>query len=315
MSAFAMAPDPISGLLYVGTTDFDSAYPNSIVAVSGKAGAVVKTQNVGTDPWTVSVSANGQYLYTGYYYATTMTQLPLPGLQPPLTWALTNPISSQVYYAGEIQAAPVSPHTTAVTLFNWYLQPVEDGGLVIYDDDVQRPDFLGGWTGGLPGPEAYFTLAWGASDQVLAAAGAGGPIFGLQVSSSGVVFNAQGGDNSFNACSGEIHSDFGTGLIYSDCGEVANPTTLVTVGTYGASGLVAPDSPLDRIFILGQTAAQANTSNYTIESFDEKAYTPVSSITLENLIGGPIQLVRWGTSGLAVLTFRDPVPACLGCSI
>jgi hypothetical protein len=63
---------------------------------------------------------------------------------------------------------------------------------------------------------------------------------------------------------------------------------------------------LDRVFILGQTAAQANTSNYTIESFDEKAYNPVSSITLNNLMGSPIQLVRWGTAGLAVLTFRDP---------
>ncbi|MES2220406.1 MAG: hypothetical protein V4587_05505, partial [Acidobacteriota bacterium] len=33
-----------------------------------------------------------------------------------------------------------------------------------------------------------------------------------------------------------------------------------------------------------------------------KAYTPVSSITLGNIAGTPIQIVRWGTSGLAVLT-------------
>lgn len=103
---------------------------------------------------------------------------------------------------------------------------------------------------------------------------------------------------------GEIHSDFGTGLIYSDDGNVADPTTRAVVGTYNASGLVAPDSSLDRVFILGQTDAQANTNNFTIESFDEKAYTLVSSITVENLLGSPIQLVRWGSSGLAILTIN-----------
>jgi len=306
VAGFAMAWDPNSALLYVGTTDFDSAYPNSIVAISGESGSIVKAQTVGTDPWAVSVSANGQYLYVGYYSATTMTQLPLPGLASPVTWALTNPGSSDVYYAGDLKAAPVSPHATAVVLFDWNLYTYDTGGLVIYDDSVERPDFLGGWGSGLSGPESYETLAWGASDKILTAAGAGGPIFGLQVSPSGVVFDAQGSDNSFNACGGEIHSDFGTGLIYSDCGNVADPTTLATVGTYNASGLVAPDSSLDRVFILGQTAAQANTNNFTIKSFDEKAYTPVSSITLANLLGTPLQFVRWGTSGLAVLTLAVP---------
>src|SRR5215472_11518646 len=52
---------------------------------------------------------------------------------------------------------------------------------------------------------------------------------------------------------GQIHSDFATGLIYSDEGKVADPTTQAIVGTYNASGLVAPDSSLNRVFILGQT--------------------------------------------------------------
>src|SRR5262249_54879879 len=71
-----------------------------------------------------------------------------------------------------------------------------------------------------------------------------------------------------------------------------------------ASGLVAPDSSLNSVFILGQTASQTNTNSYTIQSFDEKAYTPISSITLDNLEGSPIGLVRWGTSGLAVVTMN-----------
>ena len=183
MAAFAMAWDPTSALLYVGTTDFDSSYSNSIVAVSGETGTVAKTQTVGTDPWVVSDSADGQYLYVGYYTATTMTQLPLPGLASPLTWGLTDPGGTDVYYAGDLEAAPVSPHTTAVTLFDWSLYTFDTGGMVIYDDNVERPDFLGGWGSGLPGPESYWTLAWGNTDEILTAAGEGGPIFGLPVSS------------------------------------------------------------------------------------------------------------------------------------
>ena len=99
---------------------------------------------------------------------------------------------------------------------------------------------------------------------------------------------------------------FGTGLIYSDCGNVANPTTLATVGTYNAGGLLVPDSSLNRVFILGQTSAQANTNNYTIESFNQTAFTPVSSITLNNLQGIPFAFSRWGASGLAVLNGDGP---------
>ena len=94
-------------------------------------------------------------------------------------------------------------------------------------------------------------------------------------------------------------------ILHSDDGSVANPATQTVVGAYNASGLVVPDSSLDRVFILGQTAEQANSTNFTIESFDEKAFTLVSSITLQNLLGSPIELVRWGSSGLAILTINQ----------
>lgn len=308
LGGFALASSPASDLVYAATTDVDGSYPNSVVAINGQTGAVTQSQPVSNNPFVLALSASAQYLYVGYYEATILTQLPLPAMSPPLNWSLSNPSSSDVYIAGDIAAAPVSPHTTAVTLFNQNLceyGTCSTGGLVIYDDDVQRPDFAGGWGSGLPGPGVYYTLAWGATDEVLTAAGEGGPLFGLQVSPTGVTYLATGTDNSFNQCGGEIHSDFGTGLIYSDCGNVANPTTLATVGTYNAGGLLIPDSSLNRVFILGQTSAQANTNNYTIESFNQTTFTPVSSITLNNLQGIPFAFSRWGASGLAVLMETD----------
>ena len=129
------------------------------------------------------------------------------------------------------------------------------------------------------------------------------PLYNFQITVSGATFVAAA-PSSFSQ--GEIHSDFGTGLIYSDDGNVANPGTQQLVGTYNASGpQVAPDPSLNRVFILGQTAVRAFTNNFTIESFDQKAYTPVSSITINNLVGSPFAFVRCGPSCLALLTVND----------
>jgi hypothetical protein len=181
---------------------------------------------------------------------------------------------------------------------------------VIYDDARPRLNFIGS----TPIPQTtisgFDTVAWSNSDQLLTSApsawdwGDTGPLAQLQVNSSGVTFLGAGA-TTFNTAGGYIHSDFGTGLIYSDGGEVANPNSGAIVGNYGASGLVVPDSSLNRVFILGQTAGQANTSNYSIESFDQTAFTPVSSITLTGLAGTPIAFARWGSTGLAVLTMQN----------
>jgi hypothetical protein len=311
MAGLAMDWDANSGLLYVATDAVDSAYPNSIVAVNGEAGAVVKHQFVGSDPDLVAVSAKGQFLYAAFANATTETQLQLPGLRAPLTWTLNNPEGTGAYWAGDLRTAPTNPDVTAVDLIVPGFFPSELGGVVIYDDNTLQPDFVNGWGVGRYPFTIYDTLAWGASDQILTAVcnvvclnTPVSPLYELQVTQLGASFVAAGAP-TFSE--GDIHSDFGTGLIYSDDGSVGDPNTQTVVGSYNASGLVAPDSALNRVFILGQTAAQANTSNFTIESFDEKSYTPVSSITLQDLIGAPFQLVRWGPSGLAVLTFSTSI--------
>jgi hypothetical protein len=301
LAGLAMAWDANSQLLYVGVADWDSAYPNSILSIDGQSGAVVKMQAVAPNPDLMSVSANGQYLYAAFAGSTNMTQLQLPGLGSPLTWALADPTGA-VFYAGDVKSAPVSPHTTAVTLL---FVGISEIGVVVYDDIVLRPGYAPGrWTGGPP----YDTVAWGTTDQILTAAAStgptNGPLYELQVSPSGVALQAAG-TAPFNL--GTMHSDFGTGLIYSDDGNVADPNTLAIVGSYGASGLVVPDSSLNRVFVLGQTGNQVNTNNYTIQSFDEKAYTQVSSLRLNNLLGNPIALARWGTSGLAVLTMNGGI--------
>lgn len=303
---YAMAWDATHQLLYVGTADVDSAHPNSIVALSGENGTIAQVQPVSADPNILSVSAGAQYLYATFAGTTTMTQLQLPGLNSPLTWSLNNSVSPGAFFAGDMKAAPVSPNTTAVTFFKPG-SPTATGGVGIYDNGTLRPNILPGWVMQGNTGQLYDTLAWGNSDSVLGSAENDNfgelPFYALAVDSSGASYLKSLA--SFNEMSDELQSDFGTGMIYSDDGNVANPVSATRIGSYNASGLVVPDSTLNRTFILGQTTSQANTNNFTIQSFDEKAFTVVSSITIDNLFGSPIAMVRYGASGLAVLTLNE----------
>ena len=123
----------------------------------------------------------------------------------------------------------------------------------------------------------------------------------LGIESSGVVLNRHY-DGIVSPNSPGIRYDAGTGLVYTGGEQAIQPSNGSIAGTYGASGIAVPDSTLDRVFILGQTATQVGTSNYTIESFDQTKFTAIASITISNVVGTPTAMIRWGTDGLAFTT-------------
>ena len=312
LAAYAMAWDPVGNMLYVGTGDVDAQYPNSIVAIGGNVPAIQKAQFVQPNPVILSLAARSEFLYAAYADDSQISQFPLPGLDHPLTWSLRTPPNQGAYLAGDMKAAPVDPHTVAVSLFSWGSTPREQGGVAIFDDSTLRPDVVPGWgtvSNPFP-PPLYDNLAWSSSDQLLTAVSVdsdgGSPLYAMQIDPLGGSYLSQG--TSILNAAGDwglpIHSDSGTNLVYCDNGNVADPATQSIVGNLNASGIVLPVSSLNRVFIIGQTAAQANTTSFTIESFDQETYTPVSSITLQNLLGYPIALERWGASGLALLTLN-----------
>jgi hypothetical protein len=304
LSGLDMGWDATHQMLYVSTAAFDPVYPNSIVAVNPTTSTISKSQFAGSEPAFLDVSAGEQYLYVGYDGETNETRLSLPGLDSPLRWTLTNATPGGAFFAGDLKAAPEDPDITAVALFDPDYIP-GSAGVVIFDGATRLPSaLLPGFAGPGPIAEDYNVLAWGNSDAVLASAQNDNldlqPLYTIAVNSSGATFlNAY---PNFNAQDDEIHSDFGTGLIYSDDGNVADPVSGAIVGDLKASGLVATDATLHRVFILGQTSAQSGSDNYTVESFDDKGFTAVSSLALSGIYGAPFSMVRWGSSGLALLT-------------
>ena len=117
LAGLDMVWDAKSALLYVGTAEDDAAHPNSIVAIDPLRGSVSLSQTVNPNPFHLSVSAGGQYLYVGFAGAMTMMQLQLPGLDFPNSWPLISPGLGGDFFVGDLKAAPVNPHTTAVALY------------------------------------------------------------------------------------------------------------------------------------------------------------------------------------------------------
>jgi hypothetical protein len=94
--------------------------------------------------------------------------------------------------------------------------------------------------------------------------------------------------------------------VYDDDGAVVNPADGSVVGTFAASGLMVPDGALGTAFFLGQTQNNFGGSTYTLESFDINRFTPIATLSIPDLIGNPGNLIRWGSDGLAFVTYSLP---------
>jgi len=305
--------DAMAAKLYVSMPGIQGDAGDAIAIVDPVAGNVSSTGFLGSEPAALALSDNGQYLYTALYGQNAIQQLTLPGFTINTAWNLGGAGTfSGPYFALDLQVAPGAAQTTAVTLANFDLSP-SSVAVVIYDGSTPRATPLQSTR------YPYSGLKWAGTASALYAVDQYVPegFFVLGVGPSGAVLN-QDYDRIFNTYSPGIHYDAGTGLVYTDAGEAVQPANGTIVGSYGASGIAVPDSTLNRVFILGQTAAQTGTSNYTIESFDQVNFTLISSITIQNVVGTPTSFIRWGNNGLAFTTrvgrladFRGAAPGQL----
>jgi hypothetical protein len=289
--------DANAAKIYVSMPGSQVISGDTIAIVDPVAGTVTNTAFPGSDPANLSISSDGQSLYMALYGQNAIQQLALPNFTVNTAWNLGGVGSfSGPYYALDLQSAPGAPQTTAVVLSNFDVSP-SPAAVVIYDMSTPR-------TNPLPVTRfPYSSLQWASSSSTLYAVDQEEPqdFLVLGVGPSGAVLD-QPYNGVVNPYSPTIHYDAGTGLVYTDGGQAIQPSNGNVAGSYGASGIAIPDSMLGTVFILGQTAAQADTSNYTIESFDQTQFTAIGSIMIENVVGTPTALIRWGNNGLAFTT-------------
>ena len=292
-----LAWDATAAKIYVSMPGIQGDLGDALGIVDPVAGSVSTSGFLGSDPASLSLSDDGKYLYVAMLGENAIQQLTLPGLTAGTSWNLGGAGTfSGPYYAHDLQAEPGASLTTAVTLANFDISP-SSAWVVIYDGATPRSTPLQSTL------YSYSGLKWAGTASTLYAVDQGVPqdFLVLGVGSSGAVLN-QHYNGVVTPYSSGIHFDAGTGLVYTDGGQAIQPSNGTVVGSYGASGIAVPDSTLGRMFILGQTSVQTGTASYTIESFDQANFTPISSITIDNVVGTPTAFIRWSNNGLAFTT-------------
>ncbi|HLK05345.1 MAG TPA: hypothetical protein VKT53_12965 [Candidatus Acidoferrum sp.] len=294
--------DPKNQVIYLSVPSVAGpASGNTVSVLNPLTGTIIKSQFAGSEPDVLAISDDSQFLYVGLDGSASVQRFTLPGLNSDINYSLGKDSFFGPYFALDLQVPPAAPHTTAVTRANFNVSPAAQGGVQIFDDATMRPTTVPGFSGT---GHLFDSLQWGSDATALYAANnedTGFDFYTLTVNSSGAVFgNDYGG--VFSSFGVRIHYDQGTKLVYSDDGHIVTPSTGLPAGLFAASGVMVPDSSLNKAFFLGQTQSQVGSTNFTIESFDLVHFTPLNSIVVSNVTGNPLRLIRWGANGLAFNT-------------
>jgi hypothetical protein len=304
-----------NNLLYVAVNNTDSLHPQTMAVVDPVAGAVQSALPLSANPYVLAISGDDQELFTGFTNYANVQRYALPALTPDLLIPLG--IGAQngnvpggtlsCDFAVSLAVAPGSNSTFAVIQGSSDTEPKGCGATAVIDAATPRPvtpPVI------VSGDVNFSELTWGADATALYAQGdpccSFQPISSLTVSSTGVVFNQAVTTDIYLGY--RPHFDAATSLVYSDGGAISDPSTLAMVGNFQASGLMVPDSTLGLAYFLGQTQSQVGgnygqgNADYTLQIYNLNTYALINSIVIPNVIGYPVQLIRWGAQGIAFVT-------------
>jgi hypothetical protein len=297
-----LAWDSSNSLLVVGLPGDEGDNGDNIATLDPSSGEIKYSGFIGSEPGRIALSENNQLLYVGLDAANSITTFNYPAFTTASNFTLGSDSFDGYYFAYDIKASPVSAATAAVIPSNFNVSP-STAGVVIYDNGVALSQKLS------TGEYDYSSLAWYSAGDTLYSLSGDEPqsFYILDVNSSGVTLGTAYNE-ILNLYSQHLVRDPNTGDLYTDTGQVIQPSTGTVIGNYGTYGLVAIDPALNRVYILGQTSAQSGTQNYTIQSFNQTDFTPIDSITIENVVAEPTAFTRWGSNGLSFTTREsDPI--------
>jgi hypothetical protein len=264
--------------LYASIPSSGGSSGNSILKINPLTGELGPSTFIGSEPNKIAISADGQSLWVHLDGANAARQFDAltqtPGLQ----------FSTGTARALDMEVVPGSSQSLVLTkLFG--------GGVFIYDNGVQRAN-----TG--PSFPPVGPIEFGANPSILYGFNNGSSsadFVKYLVDSAGVTQSTVTG-----ALVTGTSIKFSNGLIYSGFGRVADPESGTWLGTFTGAGFaqaIAVDAANHRVFFL-----TGNGSNVVLSAFNSDNFLPVGSVTLPLVGNSPVNLVRWGTNGLAFNT-------------
>jgi C1A family cysteine protease len=282
--------DPLTATIYASVPSSAGSIGNTITSIDPTTGTIGSSVFMGTEPGKLAMSDNGQYLYASLNGAAAVRRFDIASQTAGPQFSLGSHPTFGSYYVEDIEVLPGNPEAVAVSRKNLGYSP-RHGGVAIYDNGVQRPNAT-----------ARTTIS-----NVIEFSASASTLYGYNNETSEFGFRTMAVDQSGVSVANMTRSlisgygtdiEFDAGLIYATSGRVVDPEALTLAGTYGASGLVEPDSTIDRTFFL--------TGN-TLLAFDQDTFAPVGSLAIEGITGTPSSLIRWGGDGLAFRTSSGQV--------
>ena len=281
-----MALDPTRDLVYVAVPQNDAQNANSVVTVDPAAAAITSVLPTGRQPVTLDTSSDGKYLYVGYQGLSEIRRYLLADGSLDATIPLTQGPGPQ-NFGTCVRSAPGQNQTIGVSMNSPNTFWPYVGALAVFDGVTPRQNSL-------PITNATCRLTWAGDTTRLVQ---GNAVY--LVDSTGVA--------SSPAFPGTLsasipHYDRATGLAVLDDGSIFDPTTGIAAGVLTSVGPTAVDGPLNRAFVLGYSSAPTSSARYVLDIFDFRRETLLNSLSIPALSGNPIQMLRWGSQGLAILT-------------
>jgi Calx-beta domain/Domain of unknown function (DUF4214) len=279
--------------IYASVPSSEGSTGNSLAEIDPVMGSVTSQTFIGSEPNVLAQADDGATLYAG-----------LDGAQSIRSYNILTHAAGPQFFLGrdsffgpysysDIAVSPGNPSVVAVARQYVGVGPSE-AGVAIFDNGVRRTQT---GPGHLDGSD---TLAF-ASSSLLYGNGPHG-LTKFSVDGSGVTVN---GTNAPFAGGTLILAN---NLAYSSAGQVINPSTGELVGTFvGASTFGASSHVIDvannRAFFLRSEFINGQGLSTQIRAYDLNTFLLVGFVDIPGLTGGPGNLVRWGTNGLAFRTF------------
>jgi hypothetical protein len=265
--------------LYASVPGTAGVNGNSITKITPTTGQVGPSVVIGSEPRRMAISSDGQTIWThlnganavrGFDVLTETAGVQFnSGSQPPV----------------DMEVVPGSPQSLVLS------QGGSPGNLGVFDNGVERPNTVN---------KAPF-IEFGADPSTL---------YGLSPNNLDKFLVDASGVTQSTAINGFWPGgnlfEFSNGLLYSNLGLVADPESGIWKGTFqgqSISSAMAVDGPNGRTFF-----AFRNGTNVILSAYDSNTFLPVGGVTLPEIGGNPVSLLRWGTNGLAFTTVPTTFP-------
>jgi hypothetical protein len=319
IGAYDVVADDLRGRLYLSLGGQSTYETNSIAVMNPESGRLLDTLSVGSDPNTLAITPDSEYLYAGIDGASSIRRIRLADRVVDATLSLGRDPRMAPYFARQIFTAPDAPRTVGVARsFPLDLFTTPADGVTVFDDATQRSE-VGGRVGSdepvsFPnGPTTTF-FQWGADAST---------IYGVNADTSSY-------DSSVYAVDGDgLHYQRGTlgpsfnrpfvhaqGLVYSAQGSTfqPDPMTLVSQVDFGVSTpggaslgdyMVHYDGGSDRLFYFANSG-NGETLAFWLFIVQRGETTPRDVLMFRPApepmftSPAPYAMARWGVNGIAV---------------